>query len=86
MPLSQAQPGRHICAACAFEDGLLNGLNCLEKKTDLSHLPDSQAGTVRHIDAMSLYNLGYSIGLKIQNLDMKNLQKLLLFMSSMSSS
>jgi hypothetical protein len=35
---------------------------------------------------MSLYNLGYSIGLKIQNLDMKNLQKLLLFMSSMSSS
>ena len=37
--------GRHICAACAYEEGLKDALNGNLPQSDLSHLPDSQAGT-----------------------------------------
>lgn len=33
--------GRHICAACAYEEGLHDALHGNPPKTDLSHLPDS---------------------------------------------
>lgn len=50
---------RHICAGCAYEEGLHDATNGLPRKTDLSHLPYSQAGTVRHKDAKSAYDEGY---------------------------
>lgn len=56
--------GRHICAACAYEEGLKDALNGNLPQSDLSHLPDSQAGTVRHKSAIAAYNLGYQYGKK----------------------
>lgn len=58
---------RHKCAGCAYVEGLKDGLNGNPKKTDLSNLPNSQAGTVRHKDAMEAYNLGYALGVKINS-------------------
>ena len=54
--------GRHICAGCAYEEGLKDGMNGNPPKNDLSHLPFSQAGTVRHKDAKEAYDEGYSEG------------------------
>lgn len=53
---------RHICAGCAYEQGLKDGLNGLAHKTDLSFLPYSQAGTVRHKGAIEAYEMGYAEG------------------------
>lgn len=53
---------RHICAGCAYEDGLNDGLSGKPQKTDFSHLPYSQAGTVRHKDAKAAYDEGYAEG------------------------
>lgn len=54
--------GRHICAGCAYEEGLKDGLDGNPRKTDFSHLPFSQAGTVRHKSAKAAYDLGYDNG------------------------
>lgn len=54
--------GRHICAGCAYEEGLKDGLDGNPRKNDFSHLPFSQAGTVRHKSAKEAYNLGYNTG------------------------
>lgn len=64
LPTSQDnQSGdRHICAGCAYEAGLDDGLHNREPRTDLSDLPTSQAGTVRHKGAMEAYLLGYKYG------------------------
>lgn len=56
--------GRHICAGCAYEEGLRDGLNGNPRKKDLSYLPCSQAGTVRHKSAIEAYNKGYEYGQK----------------------
>lgn len=56
--------GRHICAGCAFEAGMRDGLDGAPPKTDLSYLPYSQAGTVRHKDAKIAYDAGYLLGKK----------------------
>lgn len=56
--------GRHICAGCAFEAGMRDGLDGKERRTDLSFLPYSQAGTVRHKDAKVAYDAGYELGRK----------------------
>ena len=55
---------RHICAGCAYEEGLRDGLAKNTRKENLSHLPFSQAGTVRHKDAKAAYDTGYDEGLK----------------------
>ena len=64
--LSEAQDNqhgdRHICAGCAYEEGLRDGMEGNARKTDLSHLPYSQAGTVRHRDAKEAYDEGYNEG------------------------
>lgn len=69
LPYSQDNQsgGRHICAGCAYEEGLNDGLKGAVPKTDLSHLPFSQAGTVRHKDAMTAYLEGYEYGKKKSN-------------------
>lgn len=54
--------GRHICAGCAFEAGMRDGLDNVPPKNDLSYLPYSQAGTVRHKDAKEAYDAGYILG------------------------
>ena len=56
---------RHICAGCAYVEGLKDALNNVPRKNDLSHLPSSQAGTVRHKGAIEAYNKGYDFGLQI---------------------
>ena len=53
---------RHICAGCAYEEGLNDGLNNKPLQSDLSHLPESQAGTVRHKGAKESYDEGYREG------------------------
>ena len=53
---------RHICAGCAYEEGLRDGMEGRARKEDLSHLPESQAGTVRHKGAKEAYDEGYDEG------------------------
>ena len=66
--LSNAQDNkngdRHICAGCAYEEGLRDALSGYPPKNDLSHLPFSQAGTVRHKDAKEAYDEGSLEGKK----------------------
>ncbi|MBE6859291.1 MAG: hypothetical protein E7498_07660 [Ruminococcus sp.] len=50
---------RHICAGCAYEEGLNDATQGNPRRTDLSHLPFSQAGTVRHKDAKAAYDEAY---------------------------
>lgn len=57
--------GRHICAGCAYEEGVRDGMEGRPCQNDLSHLPYSQAGTVRHKDAKEAYDEGYKYGQKI---------------------
>lgn len=62
-PAQNNQDGRrHKCAGCAYIDGLSDALNGNQKRQDLSYLPESQAGTVRHKDAMQAYLEGYTYG------------------------
>lgn len=56
---------RHICAGCAYEEGVKDGMEGHPRKNDLSHLPYSQAGTVRHKDAKEAYDEGYDYGRRI---------------------
>lgn len=58
---------RHICAACAYEEGLKDALQGNSPQSDLSHLPDSKAGAVRHKSAIDAYNLGYKFGREISS-------------------
>lgn len=59
--------GRHKCAGCAYVDGLNDALNGMQRRQDLSYLPESQAGTVRHKDAMQAYLEGYAFGEYLKN-------------------
>ena len=56
---------RHICAGCAYIEGLRDALNDNPKSTNLSGLPESQAGTVRHRGAIEAYNAGYLEGMRL---------------------
>jgi len=58
---------RHTCAGCAYEAGLSDALDRREKQIDLSHLPESQAGTVRHKGAKEAYDEGYAEGQRRNN-------------------
>ena len=53
---------RHVCAGCAYEEGLKDGMAGKPPQTDLSHLPRSQAGTVRHRGDKEAYDKGYEEG------------------------
>jgi hypothetical protein len=55
---------RHICAGCAYVIGLRDGLDGKMPRTDLSDLPISQAGDVRHKGAVESYNDGYAEGVR----------------------
>ena len=63
LPLDQGGAGRHRCAGCAYEKGLVDGL-ARNEQLDLSldSLPESQAGSVRHRSPHAAYAKGYLQG------------------------
>lgn len=67
LPDSQAntEQDRHKCCGCAYELGLRDGLSGQTRKESLPDtIPVSQAGTVRHKDAMTAYYWGYEEGVR----------------------
>lgn len=49
LPHDQGGEGRHKCCGCAYDQGYRAGLaRTGQPWVDLTALPDSQAGTVRH--------------------------------------
>ena len=64
VPPSQAQPGRHKCAGCAYDQGLQDGMRGRKMHLDARTLHDSQAGTGRHKDVHVAYAMGYVDGLR----------------------
>ena len=58
----QGGDGRHKCCGCAYEIGFNAGKKGLPKAIDLSVLPVSQAGTVRHKDPQEAFELGFMDG------------------------
>ncbi len=61
----QSNPPRHKCCGCAYEQGLLDGHNNRPINPDIDAWPRSQAGAVRHKDALEAYYLGHAKGLAI---------------------
>jgi len=65
LPHDQGGRGRHKCAGCAYEKGLLDGFDLKEKiDLDLNSLKTSQAGTVRHKSPHAAYAQGYLDGVR----------------------
>ena len=63
LPDSQSpNQGRHLCVACAYEAGHLDGLSNTKRSLEELNLPDSQAGTGRHKSAKAAYDLGWEEG------------------------
>ena len=65
LPNDQGGNGRHKCAACAYEQGFIDGKN-LKEQIDLedlfSRLEDSQAKAQRHKSPHAAYAKGYLDG------------------------
>ncbi len=65
LPISQAHgDGRHKCAGCAYDQGLIDGTQGLEPNFRPDDLNWSQAGVVRHKSALAGYMMGYVDGLR----------------------
>lgn len=64
LPPSQGGPGRHKCAACAYEEGYKDGLNGHKRDVALVllSLPESQARNQRHKSCEVAYEWGYQAG------------------------
>ena len=67
LPDDQSGSGRHKCAGCAYEQGLIDGLNNNPMNLDYDSLGDSQAGAARHKDVYEAYKLGYQKGIADRN-------------------
>lgn len=68
LSIDQSYPGRHRCASCAYEQGIYDAQNKIQKQTidELSKkLSYSQAGKRRHRSVEEAYYLGYQNGLSI---------------------
>lgn len=66
LPIEQGGPGRHKCAACAYEIGYSDGYSRvfqIDINSILENLPTSQAGSQRHKSAHLGYFRGYYDGL-----------------------
>lgn len=63
LPLDQGGEGRHLCAGCAYEAGLSDGLNNTKRSIEALNLPFSQAGTGRHKSPQAAYDKGFKKGL-----------------------
>lgn len=68
LPISQGGPGRHKCAACAFEEGYDDGIKGVKRDVDivLEQLPDGQAKNQRHKSCEAAYEKGYEIANKVK--------------------
>lgn len=68
LPEDQANSsGRHKCAGCAYEEGYKAGLSrakIINIEDAIRHIPDSQAGTVRHKSPVAAFSLGYKDGME----------------------
>lgn len=62
----QSSPPRHKCCGCAYEQGLIDGHSGRVMSPQVELWPKSQAGTVRHKNAIQAYELGYEKGQSIQ--------------------
>jgi len=64
LPDHQGGPGRHKCAACAYEEGYKRGFSrSIDFTIDLDSLPESQAGYVRHKCPHAAFAIGYQQGI-----------------------
>jgi hypothetical protein len=66
LPIEQGGAGRHKCAACAYEKGVIDGYSrtlLIDINAILENLPTSQAGSQRHKSAYLGYIRGYCDGL-----------------------
>ena len=68
LPNSQGGPGRHKCAACAFEEGFDDGMKGIKRNVDsvLETLPEGQAKNQRHKSCESAYEKGFEIATKVK--------------------
>lgn len=64
LPEDQSHPNRHHCAGCAYELGLECGKERRLPPEDISFLPTSQAGAVRHKSAKHALVMGYLEGMR----------------------
>ncbi len=62
LPLDQGGEGRHLCAGCAYEQGMTDGLNNTRRSFEELNLPFSQAGTGRHKSPQAAYDKGFEKG------------------------
>ena len=64
LPPSQGGPGRHKCAACAYEEGYHDGLYGIKRDVAavLRSLPESQARNQRHKSCEVAYEWGLKAG------------------------
>lgn len=63
LPDSQSpEEGRHKCAGCAYEAGVVDGKAGNPKYINVDDLPYSQAGTGRHKSCTAAYEEGYAYG------------------------
>lgn len=68
LPNSQGGPGRHKCAACAFEEGYADGIKGIKREIDyvLENLPEGQAKNQRHKSCETAYEKGFEIATKVK--------------------
>lgn len=68
LPNSQGGPGRHKCAACAFEEGYSDGMKGIKREVDsvIETLPESQYKNERHKSCESAYEKGFEIATKVK--------------------
>lgn len=68
LPNSQGGPGRHKCAACAFEEGYTDGIKGVKREVDsvLETLPEGQAKNQRHKSCEAAYEKGFEIATKVK--------------------
>lgn len=67
LPVDQGGKGRHICAACAYEQGYREGITLKEQidlEKILNGLEESQAKEQRHKSPHAAYVKGYLDGVK----------------------
>lgn len=68
LPNSQGGPGRHKCAACAFDEGYADGMKGVKRDVDsvIELLPDGQAKNQRHKSCEAAYEKGFEIATKVK--------------------
>ena len=68
LPNSQGGPGRHKCAACAFDEGYADGMKGIKREVDsvIELLSEGQAKNQRHKSCEAAYEKGFEIATKVK--------------------